>query len=385
VIIKNYIYNANEQKMKLQVLQENFSKSLSVASRFSSSKVQLPVLANILLTAKKNKLLIQATNLETSISLSVGAKIEKEGDITIPARVLTDLVTNIGPGQLILESDKEQLTIKASGFNSTIAGMNTSDFPDIPTTAGGDSFKMSAADIAGALSKVLFAVSVDETRPVLTGVLFVIKGGKLNMVATDGFRLSVNTINIGVKSTNEKLILPKNALSELARLSTDENDIVFSYKKSESQAISEISDAVLTSRVIEGEFPDYERIIPKDSATKISVDKDDMLRSVKLASVFAKDSANVIKLSVKKTSISVSAESSQSGNQETSVDAKVEGDLDKKGLTIAFNYRFLEDFLNSVENKDVSVELNEANSPAIFKDPEDKNFLHIIMPVKVSS
>ena len=369
--------------MDLQVLQENLSKALSTCLRFTSSKVQLPVLANILLRTNKNKLLLSATNLETSVSVQVGAKVIKEGSLTIPARVITELVNNLGPGQVNLSSDKENLKIKTQNFESVISGMSSSEFPNVPSETGAQSFRISSKNLLDALSITLFAVSVDETRPVLTGVLILIDKETLTLVATDGFRLSQKKITIDKSKEEIKLILPKGVLSELARLS-DNEFVNFSYKRSDNQVVLGLSDSVLSSRVIEGEFPDFERIIPKETKIKVKVDKDELLRSIKLAGVFARDSANVVKLTTSENSLEVLAESSLSGSQKTSIDAKIENGV-SGAFTIAFNYRFVEDFLNTVKGESISLEFSDPNSPALFLDDKDTNYLHIIMPVKLQS
>jgi DNA polymerase-3 subunit beta len=373
--------------MIIQVLQENLSNAITITSRFASVKAQLPVLANILLSAKKNKLIISATNLEMSVSLFVGAKVKSGGDITIPARVINDLVNNLKPGQINLSAKKERLSIKTSGFSSDISGMNSSDFPKVPQSIPGKALDLSREDFYSSLSQVLFSVSVDETRPVLTGVLVIMSKTGMVLVSTDGFRLSQKKLTLkNVDSKEGKIIIPKNTLSELLRLSNDEKSIKFLIDEKENQVMFGISDAVLSSRIIDGEFPDFERIIPKESKISVNVDKEELLRAIKLASVFARDAANVVKLSVKKTSLEISAESSQSGSQVTEVDAKVKSDgpLPKEGFEIAFNYRFLEEFLNAIEGEDVRIEFSQENSPGVFLDPKDKDFLHIIMPVRLN-
>lgn len=369
--------------MKLKVLQENLSNALTITSRFSSNRAQLPVLANILLTCKKNKLLISATNLENSISISIGAKVQKEGELTVPARVITDLVTNLQTGQVELTSEKERLKINSQNFSSEISGMNSSDFPQIPQSIGKGSFTLPKEDFIESLSKVLFSVSTDETRPVLTGVLFIFRKEGITLVSTDGFRLSQRKIKVKLSSKLERMILPKNALSELVRLSGDDEDVKFSYKESESQVVFAASNSVLASRVIEGEFPDFEKIIPNQSLYKIHLDKEELLRAVKLASVFARESANMVKLTVKKNYLQVSAESSQSGSQEAKVDAKVEGVKDTKGFEIAFNYRFVEEFLQTVDSDEILIEFSGENAPGVFTEKKDSNYLHLIMPVRI--
>jgi len=372
--------------MKVQVLQENISKTLLVCSRFASSRVQLPVLANILLKTDKNKLLIAATNLEISIATSIGAKVIKEGEITVPARVITDLITNLSSGQMELEVEKESLKITASSFESSLLGMNASDFPSIPYEFALGSLSIPSNILIDTLSSILFAVSSDETRPTLTGVLIILKEKETVFVSTDGFRLSQKKIKVGSAKEEKKFILPKTALSEIVKLSSGADSVNFSFKKTDNQVIFGIADSVLTTRVIEGEFPDFEKIIPKDLKIKVILDKEDLLRAVKLASVFAKDAANVIKLSVKSGSMEIFAESSQSGSQRMRVDAKVEGlESSKDGFLVAFNYRFLEDFLNAIKNDDVQIEFSDPNAPALFLDSKDTDFLHIIMPVRLQA
>lgn len=371
--------------MELQVLQENFSKALSTASRFTSTRAQLPVLSNILLSAKKTKLLVSATNLETSISISVGAQIKKEGEITVPARVITDIVSNLPPDTINLAVAKEQIKISTQNFDSSVAGMNSADFPAIPLTVGKDSIKLEREDFIAALSQVSFAASIDETRPILTGVLFIYKKGKLILVATDGFRLSQKKISLKAIQKSQNVILPKSALNELSRLSSEEETIDFSLRKDDNQVVFGLGSTVLASRILEGEFPDFEKIIPKESKIKVNLDKEEFLRAVKLASVFARDSANVVKVKVGKDSFELSAESQAAGSQEARVDAKVEGQVDKKGFEIAFNYRFLEDFLNAVGSDEVQVEFSVSNAPGVFTDPKDPDYLHLIMPVKIQS
>ncbi|KKQ97975.1 MAG: polymerase III subunit beta protein [Candidatus Woesebacteria bacterium GW2011_GWB1_39_12] len=371
--------------MKIQVLQENLSKAVSICSRFASSRIQLPVLANILLKTTKSKFTLSATNLEMSVSISIGAKIEKEGQITVPARVLNDLILNLNTGTVNLEVEKESLRITNLSFESTISGMNASDFPSLPEEVGVDVLKISSNEILDALSCTLFAVSSDETRPVLTGTLIIIKESNLTLVATDGFRLSQKKINISKVKEEKKMILPKNALAELSRLVSGE-DVQFSFKKSEKQVVFGFDDIILGSRIIEGEFPDFERIIPKETKIKVVLDKEEFLRGVKLASVFARDAANVVKLVIDKDFIKISAEGGQ-GSQTTKIEAKVDGNgkTDNEEFIIAFNYRFLEDFLNAVKGDDIQLEFSDPNAPALFLDPKDANFLHIIMPVRLQS
>ena len=287
-----------------------------------------------------------------------------------------------------LSSDKEHLKITTGNFSSTLAGMNSSDFPSVPQVVGGNAITFPKVDFLKSLTSTLFAASTDEPRPVLTGVLLIFDtSGKKNIltfVATDGFRLSKKQMRLDAKisiSIQERLILPKNSLSELLRLSSEEENLKFTFSEKESQIIFGVGESVLSSRIIEGEFPDYERIIPKETVSKLTLDREELHRAVKLASVFARDAANVVKLTVGKDFLEISAENSQSGSQEMKIDAKVEGD--GKNLKIAFNYRFLEDFLNSVGGEEIQIELGGPNSPGVFTDSKDPDYLHLIMPVRI--
>jgi DNA polymerase-3 subunit beta len=368
--------------MKVSVLQENLANALVNSSRFASSHAQLPVLGNTMLLAKKTKLLVISTNLETSIAISIGAQIEEEGELTVPAKIITELVVNLPSETLKLESDKEQLKISSTHFNSNILGMNASDFPSVPQSIGDKgSLNLPREVFLEGLSQVIFATSIDETRPILTGVLFIFEKDNLTMVATDGFRLSQKKISLKGVDKSEQIVFPKNVLAEVSRLFPDEDLITFDFKKTERQVLFGSSDIVLSSRILEGEFPDFRRIIPKSTEIKIHVDREDLLRGVKLASVFARASANIIKFKINKGDIEISAESKTSGRQKTKIDAKVEGGE----LEIAFNYRFLEELLHSIKGEEIKIEFSNSNSPGVFTDPKDPNFLHLIMPVKVQS
>lgn len=369
--------------MKVKVLQENFSKALNQSSHFVNTHAQLPILGNILLQAYKTKLSILSTNLEMSLSTSIGAKVEEEGKVAIPARIVIELISNLPKGPLELTQEKEQLKVEGEGFKAIVAGMNSNDFPAIPQEfEKGDIIKLPKNELLEALSKVLFAVSSDETRPILTGVLFIIGEDGLTLVASDGFRLSQKKIPTKITHL-AKVVLPKSALGELTKIASNSDSLSMQIKDSANQVVFGIGkeDSFLSSRIIEGDFPNFEKIIPKVTNTKIVVGKEDLLRGVKIASIFAKGEGNIIKLKVEEGSLEVQAESASVGNQKTKLDASVVG----PGLEISYNWRFIEELLNVIEGEDVEISLVDVNSPGIFKDPKDSDFLHLIMPVKVQS
>lgn len=367
--------------MKINTLQTTLAKGILLASRFTTSKAQLPILGNILLTTNKTKLNISSTNLEISISTSIGAKIEEEGQISVPAKVITDLISNLPKENIEISVDKEQIKIKSQSFHSKLLGMDATDFPKIPNSIDKEnSLSLNTDQFSKALNRTMFATSIDETRPVLTGVYLIFEKERIQVVATDGFRLSRYILNVENKK-EEKVVVPKNVLSEILRAGEGVNEFLFNISQSDKQVLFEIGDTVISSRLIEGDYPDFEKIIPKKGNVEILLDKEELLRAVKLASVFARESANVVKIKVLKDKIKVFAESSQSGSQEAEVDAKVVGEE----VEVAFNYKFIEDFLHSVSGEEVKMEFTDNQKAALFTDTSDSNYLHLIMPVRVQS
>lgn len=372
--------------MKLLVLQEDLSSSLSNVVRFTSIRAQLPILGNIVLSAKNNKLFLLATNLESSISISVPAKIEAEGDISIPGKTLTEMVSQLPKQAIGLKADKEELEISTENFNSVIAGMNASEFPKVPQTVNKEkSIILGAKTLSNAISKVSFCVSQDETRPVLTGLLFSQEGSSLSLVATDGFRLSKKTIDQKIPGGFNPFILPRNSVFELARF-PEAQEVVLEQRGTENQIVFGAGGYVVSSRVIDGEFPDYTKIIPKEVEFEIIISHDELLRAIKIASVFARESSNVVAFSVSSDSLELSSEEKSRGSQKVKLESSLLGD--KKAIPggsfrILFNYRFVEEFLNATEGEEVKIGFTSSSSPGRFLDPADANLLYLIMPVNL--
>lgn len=370
--------------MKLTILQENLTKAVTLASRFASTRSQLPILGNILLSANKTKLNISSTNLEISVSINVGAKVEEDGELSVPSKVISELINNLPKESVGIESDKEQLKVTASSFTSKVLGMNSSDFPKIPNSVNKEnSIAISQKQLIEIIPKVLFATSTDETRPILTGVLFILTKTGLTLVATDGFRLSKKQIEVKTNSERQ-VVIPKGVLNEVGKLSSETDELFIDIEEKDKQVIFGTDDIVLTSRLLEGQYPDFEKIIPKNSTVSVRLDKEEFLRAVKLASIFARESSNIVKLKLLKDSITIAAESGASGSQETKVDAKIttesEGPVDWE---VAFNYRFLEEFLHSVSGEEVKMNFTTPDKAGVFTDTSDSTYLHMIMPVKI--
>lgn len=372
------------------VLQENLKSAVNLTSHFVSSKAQLPILGNILLKADKTKLTLSATNLETSIQTSIGAKIEREGEITINGKTFNDVISNLSSGSIELEVDKEQIKITTGKFKSNILGANSSDFPILPVATNKNSFTLKSSELLNSLTKVLFAVSQDETRPILTGVLFIFNKKMLSLVATDGFRLSEVKLKGEVDIPDLKIIIPKTVLYELTKISTDSEKIEVSFDKETNQIIFTVGDTTLSSRIIEGDFPDYEKIIPTNQIATINVDKSELEKSIKLASVFARDSGKIIKIRIdpsedEASKLIITAESSASGNQETSLEIRREEEgVSDQEINIMFNYSFIEEVLKTITDDEVKIIIAPDNKASKFLDSKSTNFLHIIMPIKTN-
>lgn len=374
--------------MKVLVLQENLTKALSGVSRVVAAKAQLPILSHVLLTAEKGVLKLTATNLEIGMVVPVGAKVEEEGSISVPARVFSELVGELPAGELTLAEEDLHLKISMGSFKSDLAGVAASEFPALPEFDKKKLLEFSSAEFLSALKKVIFSAATDDGRPALTGVNFNLKGDKPRLAATDGFRLSV--VNLSDRETELEVekekegvfIIPSRALSELVRLAGEEEmgeKISVSGGK-ERQLKFSVGKAEILTRLIDGDYPDYERIIPKETVATFTGDRESFLRAVRLASIFARESANVVRLTIEGGKLKVSSISSQIGTNEGTAEGKIEGD---DGFTVAFNFRYLLDFLGSCEGDEVRIDFSGTLSPGLFTDPSVKNYSHIIMPVRV--
>ena len=369
--------------MKASVLKENLKTATNIASRFISAKAQLPILSNFLIKANKNKIQLLATNLETSVSISVGAKVEEEGEIAVSGKALNDLISNLTSNSVDLIAIKEQLNVSSNNFNSNILGSVSTEFPSLPFKSLDGAISIDHSLFTKALNKVLFAASFDETRPVLTGILFEFSGKNLTLVATDGFRLSSYTVTLNSEVEMSTFIVPRNVLLEISK-SQSASEVKVSFDKENNFAVFEVNDIVFSSRIIEGTYPDYKRIVPASFVSEIIVEKELFDKSVKLASVFARESSNIIKFQIDSNNLIIKAESSASGNQENSLEIKntqISGGV----FEIMFNYKFIEDLIKVIQSDFINISFSGNNTAAKFFEESDNNFLHLIMPIKTTA
>jgi len=371
--------------MKLQVLQENLNSGLLTASRTISSKAQLPILSNVLLKATKEGLQILATNLETGVNIKIGAKIDREGEITIPAKIFTEIVSSLSTERIDLEVVENTLKLTTNSYQATLNGLPATEFPKFPNYSSEDLFSLPAEKLLEAINQVAFAAATDDSRPILTGILFELEGKDLSLVATDGYRLSLKKVEVN-SPVKEKisLIIPARSLIEVSRVLEEEKEkkekiLKMGFTKEQNQVVFVFPEIELFSRVIEGTFPDYQKIIPNSFTTKLILDREIFSREVKVVSIFARDSANIIKFKIQKDLLEMSANSPQIGENKSSLEIKQE----REEGEIAFNFRFLQGFLSAVNVQEISLEINGPLNPGVFRGAGDDSFLHIIMPVRL--
>ncbi|OGL52215.1 DNA polymerase III subunit beta [Candidatus Shapirobacteria bacterium RBG_13_44_7] len=373
--------------MKLSLLQENLNVALQNLSRFTTAKSQLPILGNILLATDQGRLKLSATNLELGLNCWIGAKISKEGTTTLPAREIAEYVSYLPPGKIDLQlDDKNLLHLTSPKSQSSFTTIPPADFPVLPSINPKTSLEIDLSLIQNAISQVAFAAATDDSRPVLTAVLSRFTLNELILAATDGFRLSLKNLKLvnplelkGVADGALTYLIPARALSEVIKLSRSAKKITLGPTTDDHQIVFVLDDLELVSRLLEGDFPDYQRIIPESHTTKIFLDREEFTQSLKIASVFARESANVVRFKIKKSSLELSANAPQIGQNQVTLDSRLEGEP----LEIAFNYKFVSDFLSVCQGKEIAIELNEALTPGFFQDTSDPSFTHIIMPVRL--
>ena len=372
--------------MKLSVMQENLARGLQVVSRAVSARSTLPVLNNVLLRTEDGGLKLTATNLEIGIIYWVPGKIETAGAMTVPARLLTDIINGLPANERVdLEQQaQETLHITAGRFETHVKGIDAEEFPAIPSAGERPTTRIPQNILRHALEEVTFAAATDEARPILTGVLAKFEGNQLTLAAADNYRIAVKTIPVLDAVEETSVVVPARSLHELSRVLADTDDpIDLVLSPSRNQILFHLEGVDLVSRLIDGQFPNYQQVIPKSYTTRATVDRDQLLKAVRLASLIASSSANIVKLHVGKdteTGVTVSA-AADVGDNKSDVEAQVEGD----GTTIAFNARYLIDVLANVGADQFSIELNGPLSPGVFRPVEDGQYVHVVMPVKTTS
>jgi DNA polymerase-3 subunit beta len=382
--------------MKLECSQEDLAEGLGVVGRVVPSKSTLPVLSNVLLSTRDGELQLTANNLELSVARRVPAAIAREGQITLPARLLSDYIAFLEHGQKVdleLNPKTHKVHLACGRYVANIAGIDAEDFPPIPEVSGGQSFAIPAGTLKEAINGVVFAAAPDDTRPVLAGALLKMGNGSLTLAAADGFRLAVRTIDLPDGGPELQMIIPAKTLVEVARLLSDssEEQVEINTTPNGNQVYVAFARTEITSRLIEGQFPDYQRIIPPDAKTRVKVSTTDFLRATRAAAVFARDNSNIVRLECSPPkddaefgagSIRVKSTSAEMGDNEGRLDTN---GFEGEEAQIAFNGRYLRDALEAIDTPHVSLQITGPSSPGIIKpDGETDGYIHVIMPMHVA-
>lgn len=362
--------------MKLQVTRENLNRALNSVARIANSRGTLPILANVLIKTSSNRLSIAATNLDIAITHYIGAKVSEEGSITVPARLMQDFIGTLPEGVINLELKDTKLHVTTDQYNSVVNGILADDFPAMPAISGGKDWTINGLAFKKALQQVVFAASNDETRPVLTAVLLQTSDGKLHMAATDSYRLAEK--QLGSNKQDVQLLVPALAMHDLLRLLGDDDDEL-SITHDDQQALFKIGDIELVTRLIDGKYPDYRKLIPEKFTSQATLKKTDLVNVTKVSSLFARESAGsvTIELSKTKKQISIRSVASQLGENTATAEAKITGDG-----SITLNSRYLLDALSVMSGDEVTFGFNGKLEPTQLQGSSSSDYKHIIMPLK---
>ncbi len=365
--------------MKFTILQQDLLPVLQAAARSVGARSTLPVLDNLLLSVEGSKLKIAATNLEIGVVKFVAVKAAEAGEITVPAKTIVELIAGLGQAEVTVESQAEVLTIISGSFKGSINGIAASEFPVIPVSSGSDVSFPKETLLSSA--QVLFAAAVDEGRPVLTGILTEVKDDKLDFVATDGFRLAHRQLSLPGKQTAIKTLIPKRTYEEVLRIIAEQpvDEVKIATSASQNQVVFTIGETIVSSRLIEGTFPVWEKIIPTEIVGRALLEKEALLKAIKLAAVFARGD-NVLVLTTKKGALNLKSSAKELGTQENEVEGNIEGEE----LQIAFNTKFLQDAISNIPTSQLMMEFSGPLSAALIKPVGQEGLEYIVMPVRLN-
>lgn len=365
--------------MELSVTQENLARALSAVGRVASNKAGLPILSNILLRTEGNRLLVAATNLEIAATYYVGAKVTKQGSLTLPARLVGEFISSLPKGTIEISSKGTRMTLASGNYSSIMSGVDAGEFPELPSIDEKQAvaYTISVTEFKQAVGQTTITSSSDMSRPVLTGVYWHSVDGNLYLAATDGYRLSERKL---VETKSEiAAIVPTSSLQEVLRTindSVEEIEVLFD----DTQVRFRVGDAEITSRLIDGNYPDYRQLIPKESETVIQLRNDEFARIVKIAGLFARDSGGSITLTADADTqkLSIHSIASELGENTSSADAKITA-----SGQVTLNSRYISEALGVLDGDIVEFRFSGKLSPCVLTVVEkDPNYTHIIMPLK---
>ncbi len=369
--------------MHIICLQENLKQALNITEKIIGRNLTLPILNNILLSIENNKLKISSTNLEIGINHWVSGKIQKKGNITVPAKLFSDFISNLPNEKVELKVKNNQLNIKCKNFKANLKGLSADDFPIIPKIKDKPLIKIKGSILKNAFSQVVEMTSISESRPEISGVYVKFDKNTIKLAATDSFRLAEKNIEINSnKLKTQSIIIPQRTIQEIIRILSekDESNQEVEIVLSSSQILFDLGYTQVISRLIDGQYPDYQQIIPDSLETQIVINKKELLNNIRIASLFS-GKINDIKVLVKpkKSLIEISSQDVDIGENKSQIKAEIKG----KEVEVAFNYRYLLDGLNNIFSDKVIIGLNDSVKPVMIRPVGDLNYIYIVMPIKV--
>ena len=368
--------------MKLICAQADLERALNIVSKAITPNTTLPVLHNILLKAEGKSLFFAATNLEVAIQYFIPADVKNEGSITIPAKLLGAYINLLKDEKVeIALLEGETIQIKSLTSQTKIKGINAHEFPAIPKIEKENIIKVSTKDFDTAITQTAFSASSNTSRPVLSGVFFDVNKDVVKIVATDSYRLAEKTLQLKEKTNiNVQCIVPARTVMELGKILNKAGEADVEMSISKNQVLFIVGDVQLMSRLIEGKFPPYEKIIPKETKTKLEVGVEELANVVRRVSLFARENNNSIKVSATNDGkLSISTDETKVGEEKAEINVKINGENNK----IALNAQYLLDVLNYIQSETVMLEIDDKLSPAIIKPVKNSDYVYIIMPLKI--
>jgi len=376
--------------MKLLILQEKLKEGLNIIERISSKSLTLPILNNVLITVEKNFLNLAATDLEIGINWWTLAKTEKEGKITLPARLLSSFINLLPNKKININSENDSLFIECENYKTQIKGLPADEFPIIPKITDGEFIFIDNSVLCQSIAQVVDIAVPSTTKPEISGIYFLFEKNLITIAATDSFRLGEKKIflkNNNSLKKNYSLILPQKAAKEIisifgekkgeSKIYFSSNQVMFEFPMSETNH----PQIQLVSRLIEGEYPNYQEIIPQKYATQLILDKNEFLNQIKSASLFSGKVNEVkIKTDAKKREIEIFSQSPDIGEYHSSISAKIKGE----DVEISFNHKFLLDGILNMRSSEIIVELNGDSGPGVLKPVGDQTYIYVVMPIKAT-
>jgi DNA polymerase-3 subunit beta len=363
--------------MQIKINKKDFYEGIKIVKKAVSSKSTLPILSGILITTEKEKIKLVGTNLELGIECNVNAKIIEEGTIVLPANHLNNIIRELPNQDLEIKVNKNNnATISCELSEFKIHGFPADEFPLLPEIESSKEYNLEQKVLKKMIDRVKFATSNDESRPFLTGSLLLVEDQEIKMVATDSYRLAYTKFKADQEITNNKVIIPSKTLDELSKLLDSDEKVKILI--SDTQISFQFSEITIISRLIEGQFPNYNQVIPNNLNTKIEVNRQKLLKATKRASLFVKDNYNIIKISLENDKLVIESTGSQVGESYEELDISKEGE----NTEIAFNANYLIEVLKIIDNEEVLIELSGGLNPGVIKKSESDEYIYVIMPVR---